>query len=288
MDNEKRKIVVAKEAAVAAAVAAEQNAIAERVVAFTQLEKEKKDLDNLNNSIDEKRELVKKSYADLKEKSISVQVLEGRLSEAEAKKQQAKAENDKLIAHTNILKSEVNREKSIKESQEQQLKLINAKEQQLSAEKTLLIAEKDKVQAEFDAARDAHQAAVTIENEAKNKFEIASNNLDSLKNQKDENLKDSILDAVSAQRSAEEKAKELREIALKEHKEKLKVAIENEELAEKNRKEAEEALNKLNTKERFGNLYEYDKGEDCMTSIIIIMLIILFAGLYTGIIKMKK
>lgn len=289
ISEEKKLIVEEKEKAVNVALASEEKAIAERATAFTQLEKEELDYVNLENRIEQLREEVKKSYASLKEKTVAVAVLKGRLDEAGAKAEKSRAEAEKLEADKNILRALVNEEEAQKEAQEKELELIRKKEVSLSADKTLLIAEREKATAVFNAAKQAHYAAIITETEANKKFDSAKSNHTNLITEKDENLKDSILGAITQKTELEKAEKELQDIALKEQQEKLKIAKDAEEAAEQKRKKEEEELKKLLEQgvDHFSNTYEYNKGEDCFTTIIVIMIIILIAGLYTGIIKRK-
>jgi len=70
-------------------------------------------------------------------------------------------------------------------------------------------------------------------------------------------------------------------------KQKLEIAEKNEKEAVIGRKIEQDKLNKLDVVEKFTDIYEYNKGEDCTISIITILLIIILSGYLTGIIKRK-
>ena len=280
----------AKQKAVVEAIAEEEKAKADKEVMAASLVKEKQEYDALEKNIDILREQVIIAHSNLSEKTLELEVLKGLLDEAQKNLNNSQSEKNRLNAEKNIIQARISEHNSIKLAQEKELDLIKKKQNSLQAQEILFNAHKEKYEAEYKVAQEIHQTAEVSHKEASDKYNNAVNNLNTLKNNKAEKLEDNIITSIEDQLLKDNEEKELKESLLLEQQEKLRIAKENEQKAVQDRQIEEDKVKELqetNTTERFTNTYEYNKGEDCMISIIVILLIIIFAGYYSGIIKRK-
>ena len=279
----------AKQKAVVEAIAEEEKAKADKEVMAASLEKEKQQYEALEKNIDILRDKVIIAHANLSDKTLELEVLKGLLNEAQKNLSKSQSDKNRLDAEKNIIQARVSEHNSIKLAQEKELDLIKKKQNSLRAQEILFNAHKEKYEAEYKVAQGIHESAQVSQKEATDKYNYAVDNLNTLKNNKAEVLESNIIDSIQGQLSKEQEEEELKKSLLLEQQEKLKIAKENEQKAVLKR-EVEEGkikeLQEINT-EKFTNTYEYNKGEDCMISIITILLIIIFAGYFLGITKKK-
>jgi myosin protein heavy chain len=280
-------IISSKEKDLVNAIAEVKKAKADKDVISIQLDKENDEYKTIDKTISKLRETVIQAYNNLSEKTLYLEILNGSLDESAIKLEKSKINKNKIESQQKIMEADLEEYKLIKKSQEKELVLIEKKQNSLDAYKELLIAKKDKFETEYKTTKEKHNSTLISEKIATDNYNNALKSLNDLEIKKDTLLENNIINSIESQLSNEKKDDEINKLKIKKQKQILDIAKKNEKDAVIDRQLEQQKLSKLDITEKFTNSYEYNKGEDCTISMITIILIIIFAGYYTGIIKKK-
>lgn len=280
-------IISSKEKDLVNAIAEVKKAKADKDVISIQLDKENDEYKTIDKTISKLRETVIQAYNNLSEKTLYLEILNGSLDESAIKLEKSKINKNKIESQQKIMEADLEEYKLIKKSQEKELVLIEKKQNSLDAYKELLIAKKDKFETEYKTTKEKHKSTLISEKIATDNYNNALKSLNDLEIKKDTLLENNIINSIESQLSNEKKDDEINKLKIKKQKQILDIAKKNEKDAVIDRQLEQQKLSKLDITEKFTNSYEYNKGEDCTISMITIILIIIFAGYYTGIIKKK-
>ena len=278
-------IISSKEKALVNAIAEVKKAKADKDVISIQLDKENDEYKTIDKTISKLRETVIQAYNNLSEKTLYLEILNGSLDESAAKLEKSKINKNKIESQKKIMEADLEEYKLIKKSQEKEMVLIEKKQNSLDAYKELLIAKKDKFETEYKTTKEKHNSTLISEKIATDNYNNALKSLNDLEIKKDTLLENNIINSIESQLSNEKKDDEINKLKILKQQQILDIAKKNEKEAVIDRQLEQQKLSKLDNTEKFTNTYEYNKGEDCTISIITILLIIILAGYYTGIIK---
>jgi|SaaInlStandDraft_6_1057023.scaffolds.fasta_scaffold02823_5 hypothetical protein len=279
--------VNSKEKALVTAIAEVKKAKADKDVISIKLDKENNEYQKMDKTISKLREKVIQAHNNLSEKTLYLEILNGSLDESAAKLEKSKIDNNKIISMKKLKQADIEEYKLIKESQEKELILIEKKQKSLDAYKELLIAKKNKFESDYNSTEEQHNSALEYEKVASDNYNNSLNSLNNLEIKKDILLENNIINSIESQLSSDKKDDKINDLEILKQKQKLEIAEKNEKEAVIGRKIEQDKLNKLDVVEKFTDIYEYNKGEDCTISIITILLIIILSGYLTGIIKRK-